>query len=65
MYLKMCQEAGKGGGMGQLVNIGLMKFIPKDVKRHLVGGWHPFTSLNVSNKILEKALARRIRLLVT
>jgi hypothetical protein len=31
-YLKMCQEAIKGGGMGELVNVGIITLICKGVK---------------------------------
>jgi hypothetical protein len=63
-YLKMCQEAIKGGRMGNLVNVSLVKIIPKGIKRYLMGMWHLITPMNVSYKILAKSLSRRICLLV-
>lgn len=36
-YLKMCQEAIKGGGIGELVNVGIIKLILKMLNRF--GGW--------------------------
>jgi hypothetical protein len=50
--------------MEDMANVGLIKLIPKRVKRDLVGGWHPIIDLNFSYKILTKALARRIQLLL-
>jgi hypothetical protein len=50
--------------MLELVNVGLIKHIPKGIERDLVGGRNPITLLKVSYKIIAKALAQRMRLLV-
>lgn len=54
----------QGRWLEELVNVGIIKLIPKDDKRDLVGDWRPVTLLNVSYKILAKALAKRIQMLV-
>ena len=46
------------------MNAWIIKLIPKGVERDLVGGWHLIIILNVFYKIVTKALARMILLLV-
>lgn len=51
--------------MGESVNASLIKLIPKGVKRDLVGGGGGCVqSLSMPYKIIAKALAKRIWLLV-
>jgi hypothetical protein len=46
--------------MEYLVNVGLIKLIPKGVKIDLMGKWHPINLWNVSYKILVKSLTKGI-----
>lgn len=41
-------------------HIGLIKLIPKEPIRDMVGGWRPITLCNVLYKVLTKSLAKRI-----
>ena len=47
--------------MGQSINKGLIKLIPKEEDKTLIINWRPITLLNVSYKILAKVLANRIK----
>jgi hypothetical protein len=57
----MREETLEIGRMGEWINAGLIKVIPKGSKR--AGGWQPIMLLNISYKILV-TLVRRIKLLV-
>ena len=47
------------------INKGVIKILPKTRDKTLVKNWRPITLLNLSYKILAKALARRIAPLVS
>ena len=53
-------EAYDRGTLGNSINMGIIKLIPKDGDKSLIKNWRPITLLNVSYKILAKALASRL-----
>lgn len=57
---KLYEEAICKGTLGKEINQGLIKHIPKDGDRTLIKNWRPITLLNVSYKILSKAMAIRM-----
>lgn len=60
---ELCQvysEAITQGTLGQEINVGLIKLIPKEGDKTLVKNWRPITLLNVSYKIMVKVLAKRL-----
>ena len=48
------------GSLGQDVNRGIIKLLPKDGDKTLIRNWRPITLLNVSYKILAKIMALRL-----
>ncbi|XP_059076993.1 uncharacterized protein LOC131876187 [Cryptomeria japonica] len=58
--LDIYNEALGKGSLGNVINKGTIKFIPKDGDKALVKNWRPITLLNVSYKILAKMLAVRL-----
>lgn len=59
--LEVYEEAFEFGSLGNNINIGLIKLLPKDGDKSQVKNWRPITLLNISYKIIAKILARRIR----
>lgn len=53
-------EAFDNDTLGESINMGIVKLIPKDGDKALIKKWRPITLLNVSYKILAKALASRL-----
>lgn len=53
-------EALGNGTLGEFINKGIVKLIPKEGDKVLIKNWRPITLLNVSYKILAKALATRL-----
>lgn len=58
--LDVYTEALVNGSLGSDINRGIIKLIPKDGDKTLMKNWCPITLLNVSYKILSKALATRL-----
>ncbi|KAH9312921.1 hypothetical protein KI387_027956 [Taxus chinensis] len=56
-YLKVYQEAMQSRYLRNCINKGNIKFIPKVGNPELITNWQPITLLNVSYKIMAKALA--------
>ena len=54
-------EAFHKGSLGNDINRGLIKLIPKGRNENTIAGWRPITLLNTSYKIIAKALAMRIK----
>lgn len=50
-------EALATGTLGEFINRGIIKLIPKEGDKALIKNWKPITLLNVSYKKLAKALA--------
>ena len=45
----------------EFLNQHLINFIPKNVARDIIWGWHPITLLSIAYKIMANALAFRVR----
>ena len=58
--LHVYQEAMHTGSLGALINKGNIKFIPKPSDQKIITNWRPITLLNVSYKIIAKALALKL-----
>jgi len=59
--LHVYQEAMLTGSLGDLINKGNIKFIPKPGDPEIITNWRPITLLNVTYKIIPKALALKLR----
>lgn len=53
-------KAYENVSLGELINKGIIKLLPKEGDKSLIKNWRPITLLNVSYKILAKVLALRI-----
>lgn len=58
---KVYLEAFHPQSLGQLINKGNIKFIPKVGDPEDICNWRPITLLNVSYKIIDKALTLKVR----
>ena len=58
--LEVYVEAFDVVSLGNEINKGVIKIIPKNGDKYQVKNWRPITSLNLSYKILAKLLAKRI-----
>ena len=63
--LRLYEEEFAKGSLGKDINKGVIKLLPKTRDKILIKNWRPITLLNLSYKILAKALARRITPLVS
>ena len=54
------QFAADNGSLGDKINQGLIKLLPKDGDKLQVKNWRPITLLNISYKVIAKLLANRI-----
>ena len=54
------QFAVDNGSLGDKINQGLIKILPKDGDKLQVKNWRPITILNISYKVIAKLLANRI-----
>ena len=57
---KVYLEAYNSHSLGNIINKGNIKFIPKASDREDICNWRPITLLNVSYKIIAKALSLKI-----
>lgn len=57
-------EAFKNGSLGIIINGGIIKLSPKGKHEDSISRWRPITLLNTSCKIIPKASAIRIKLVV-
>jgi hypothetical protein len=53
-------EAFTNGTLGQDINRGIIKLLPKEGDKTFIRNWRPITLLNVSYKILAKVMALRL-----
>lgn len=58
--LQVYKEAMVSGSLGPMLNKGNIKFIPKLGDSKYITSWYPITLLNVSYKIIAKALALKL-----
>ena len=56
MY-QMAKEAFSQRKLSEFLNPALIELIPKNAAKDSISGWRPITLLNVSYKILAKAIA--------
>lgn len=54
-------EALRTGSLGDIINCGNVKLIPKEGDPKCITNWRPITLLNVSYKLIAKALALKLR----
>eukprot|EP01018_Ginkgo_biloba_P035967 Gb_19124 [translate_table: standard] len=59
--LNVYKEAITKGSLGEIINRGDIRFIPKAGDPKLISSWRPITLLNVSYKILTKSIAKRVK----
>lgn len=62
--LLVYKEAFEKGTLGNKINEGIIKLIPKEGDRSLVKNWRPITLLNVFYNILAKILVDRMALIL-
>ena len=63
-FYNLYLQVFKKGSLGPTINGGIIRFIPKGKKEDTISAWRPITLLNTSYKIIAKALAIRIKLVV-